>query len=149
MLQEVRDKISATLRGRILTPPESRQYGTDHHNYGKPAPRGAGIGKGSYCLKGHWVRSTWEREVADWLYERGVEYKYESELFDLGDGIRYRPDFHITERDLWLEVKGYETAVDKEKFSRFIASGRQLLIVDKQMFKTFMDSGTLPLVAAA
>lgn len=59
-----------------------KRSGPLHHNWGKPAYPGAGIGKGSVCAKGHWVRSTWERRVADWLFAKGVAYEYGEGLHD-------------------------------------------------------------------
>jgi len=141
--EETKRKRSATLKGRATVPPERRNYGPDHHNWGKPAYKGAGIGKGSYCLAGHYVRSTWERGVADYLYLNEIAYEYETHLFDLGDGLRFRPDFYLTKYDVWVEVKGYETERDAEKFSRFIKKGHRLIIIDKHVWRFFEDTGIM------
>ncbi len=129
--------------GWATVSPERRNYGPDHPNWGKPAPKGSGIGKGSYCLKGHYVRSTWERGVADYLYLNEIEYEYEKHLFDLGEGLRFRPDFYLPKYDVWVEVKGYETDASREKFSRFIKKGYRLIIIDQNVWRFFEDTGIM------
>jgi len=36
----------------------------------------------------------------------GIEYQYEPETFNLGDGIWYLPDFWLPKLDVWIEIKG-------------------------------------------
>ena len=141
--EESKQKRSLTLKGRATVPPDRRPRGTKHHNWGKPAYRGSGWGHGSYCQKGHWVRSTWERGIADWLYAMGVEYQYEPKIFDLGDDVRYRPDFYIPQADLFLEVKGYMWEADEEKLRRFVALGHRLFIIGKTEWKLFEEDGSV------
>ena len=146
---ETRLKRHLAMKGRDVVPPEHRHRGENHPYWQKQPPKGTGIGKGSYCLKGHWVRSSWEREVADWFYLNTISYEYEAKLFDLGDGLRYRPDFHLIATDSWVEVKGYETVKDREKFSKFIAQGHKLFIFDKHHWRLFQKTGTLRNIIAA
>jgi len=134
--QETKNKISAAMKGRAVVPVENRRRGENHHNYGKPAYKGSGIGKGSYCLKGHWVRSTWERGVADWLFQRNIQYEYEPKLFDLGDGIRYRPDFFLFTFDRWIECKGYMTPEAAEKIRRF-RRNHSLQVIDRKWWRQY------------
>jgi hypothetical protein len=94
-------------------------------------------------MKGHYVRSTWERAVADWLYVRCIPYRYEYQLFDLGDGIRYRPDFYLTRENLWLEVKGYMLETDKIKHARFVQAGHKLIIFGKQQWNNLQVTGRI------
>ena len=145
---ETKHKMSLSQKGKHFSC-ENRRRGPTHPYYSKPMPKGTGVGISSYCLKGYFVRSSWEREVADWLYLNGVEYEYEERLFDLGGGLRYRPDFHLTATDSWIEVKGYETPKDREKFSRFIAQGHKLFIFDKHHWRLFQETGTLRNIIAA
>ena len=121
--------------------------GESHYNYGKPAVKGTGRGKGSYCLKGHWVRSTWERAVADWLFTHEIAYGYEPCLFDLGGGVRYRPDFHILDNDVWIEVKGFSTPRDQEKMRKFVARGYKLRIFDRFDLKDLLVNNQMDLAA--
>ena len=144
MPEETKAKISARHKGRSLTPPESRRRGKDHHFFGKAPPKGGGISKGSYCLKGHWVRSTWELAVANWLFQNKIDYQYEPALFDLGDGIRYRPDFYLLKPNIWIEVKGYMRPNDEEKMKRFRARGHRLFLIDTEGWRSFQKTGTMP-----
>jgi len=53
---------------------------------------------------GHEVRSSWEEEIDLLLYDVGVEYEYESQIFELKNSS-YCPDFIVD--DVVIEVKGY------------------------------------------
>jgi hypothetical protein len=50
--------------------------------------------------------------VFDWLK---VKYQYEPQGFELGDGIRYLPDFYLPEHKLYVEVKANYRAAEKAK----------------------------------
>ena len=143
--EETKLKMSLAHKGRDTVPPERRRRGPAHHFWGKSPPKikRNNYAKGSYCQKGHWVRSTWERGIADWLYAMGVEYQYEPRVFDLGDGIRYRPDFYIPQADLFLEVKGYMWEADEEKLRRFVALGHKLFVIGKSEWGMFERAGSL------
>lgn len=132
-------KRMATFKRIGYEPKPTPLYGSDHPNWGKPAYKGTGIGKGSYCLKGHWVRSTWERTVADWFHSNNVPYEYEPQLFDLGDGVRYRPDFYLPKWKLWVEVKGYVTKVTEQKIKRFTATGHRLVVIGGEEMSELHD----------
>lgn len=101
-----------------------------------PIPKGAGNGKGSYCLKGHWVRSTWERMIADWLFEHNIEYQYEPQRFLLGQRT-YVPDFYFPKFNLWMEVKGFWSEDARTKIGLFRKIHPNLIIVDKTNFGNF------------
>lgn len=104
--------------------------GENHPMYGKPAPQGAGVGKGSYCEKGHWVRSTWERAVADWLFDNDINYEYEPKRFVFNSRISYLPDFYIPKCNLYIEVKGYMRTKNKIQHKLFERRGYDLLVID-------------------
>jgi len=55
---------------------------------------------------GHYVRSSWEANIARLLLYFGITYFYEPERFDLND-VTYCPDFYLPTLDTYLEVKGY------------------------------------------
>lgn len=143
--EETNKKRSESMKRRLADPVNraafaaTRPRGPAHHNYGKPAYKGSGIGKGSYCAKGHWVRSSWERGIADWLFKQNIAYEYESELFDFGDGLRYRPDFYLPEFDRWYECKGYMTERDRQKIAAFRATGRSLFVIDRPWWKRYTN----------
>ncbi|WP_280393110.1 hypothetical protein [Nocardia wallacei] len=48
----------------------------------------------------------------------GIEWEYEPQGFHLSDGHTYLPDFRLPECDTWIEVKGAESALDKEMLLR-------------------------------
>lgn len=81
---------------------------------------------------GYRFRSRLEAKWAVFFDACGVEYEYEPEGFDLGNGVGYLPDFLLHGvrgdwmtpgepelRDLWIEVKGNATAADLEKINIF------------------------------
>ena len=79
--------------------------------------------------KGHLFRSRLEARWAVFFDACGVEWEYEPEGFDLGDGVRYLPDFLLhgvagrADGDLFVEVKGRMNACDAEKIKRFAEAG--------------------------
>lgn len=50
--------------------------------------------------------STLEADWAATLDHWGMAWQYEPEAFQLPNGINYRPDFHLPNQRVWLEVKG-------------------------------------------
>lgn len=79
--------------------------------------KGSGIGKKGW-YKGYWCDSSWELAFVIYNIEhnirfernkKGYEYTYNGELH------KYYPDF-ILEDGTLLEIKGYETDKDKEKY---------------------------------
>ena len=69
---------------------------------------------------GYRFRSRLEARWAVFFDEIGIEYQYEPEGFDLGNGIYYLPDFYIPEADAWIEIKGkYPTKTELEKMHLF------------------------------
>ncbi len=89
-----------------------------YRNNGKGGYRkGSGIGKKGW-YKGYWCDSSWELAFVIYNLEHnikfernkeGYEYLYKNELH------KYYPDF-ILEDGTLLEIKGYETDKDKEKY---------------------------------
>ena len=75
--------------------------------------------------KGYRFRSRLEARWAVFFDACGVEWEYEPEGFDLGDGICYLPDFLLhgvkgyVEGDLYVEVKGSLTDEDLFKIEKF------------------------------
>ena len=61
-------------------------------------------------LDGKFYKSKGERDVADWMYLRGIEYSYE-EPYPVDTRTpkhrrQYRPDFHIDGTDVYVEYYG-------------------------------------------
>lgn len=71
--------------------------------------------------KNYHFRSRLEARWAVFFDALGLEWQYEPEGFDLGDGVYYLPDFRVTTVDgfvRWYEVKG-DNVIDCEKFKKF------------------------------
>ena len=66
---------------------------------------------------------TWELEVAKWLDAQNYNWKRNKQRFqyiNLKNVISYyTPDFWVEELNGYLEVKGYETELDRCKWQQF------------------------------
>lgn len=66
---------------------------------------------------------TWELGVAVWLDQQGYTWRRNTRRFPYthlkGHLSHYTPDFWVDELGGYLEVKGYETALDQCKWSQF------------------------------
>lgn len=97
--------------------------------------------------KGYRFRSRLEARWAVFFDACRVDWEYEPEGYDLGDGLWYLPDFLLhgvagrDSGDLFVEVKGLMTEEDAEKIRRFVEGGGRfpkkakyrnaLLVVDR------------------
>lgn len=61
-------------------------------------------------IQGERVKSVEELMIANFLYLNGIEYEYEKP-YPHGD-IMYRPDFYLTDYDIYLEHFGVDEAYD-------------------------------------
>lgn len=70
-----------------------------------------------------YVDGTWELLVAQWLDNCGYEWKRNTKRFPYtnpdGKLSHYTPDFWVKELGGYLEIKGYETSLDRCKWSQF------------------------------
>ena len=88
--------------------------------------------------KGYLFRSRLEARWAVFFDACGVDWEYEPEGYDLGNGIHYLPDFLLHKvqfggygsgsefseiRSLYIEVKGQMTQADSEKILAFYKAG--------------------------
>lgn len=87
--------------------------------------------------KGYRFRSRLEARWAIFFDACGVDWEYEPEGYDLGDGLYYLPDFLLhgvdgrDGGDLYVEVKGQMTELDALKINRFAEQGGKVLVVGK------------------
>lgn len=73
--------------------------------------------------KGYRFRSRLEARWAVFFDALGLEWMYEPEGIDLGNGVWYLPDFYLPKFGGWLEVKaGMPTQADLKKFVRLAAA---------------------------
>lgn len=79
---------------------------------------------------GYRFRSRLEARWAVFFQALGVKFEYEPEGFDLGDGLKYLPDFRLRDvlihhqakfplKELYVEVKGILNPDDIKKIERF------------------------------
>ena len=87
--------------------------------------------------KGYRFRSRLEARWAIFFDACGVDWEYEPEGYDLGDGLYYLPDFLLhgvdgrDGGDLYVEVKGQMTDLDAVKINRFAELGNKVLVVGR------------------
>lgn len=70
-------------------------------------------------INGVTFRSSLEARVSLTLTTNCIEWHYEPEGFELGNGVRYKPDFWLPEIDTWLEVKYASDAPGVNKAAMF------------------------------
>lgn len=61
--------------------------------------------------KGYKFRSRLEARWAVFFDEMGVEWEYEPQGFEFGNGLKYLPDFHLPKGDLFVEIKRFDAFV--------------------------------------
>lgn len=83
-----------------------RRRGRRDANEASAGARGKAIKPIETIYNGYRFRSRLEARWAVFFDVLGIEYEYEPEGFELGDGLRYLPDFYLPENDVWVEVKG-------------------------------------------
>jgi hypothetical protein len=71
--------------------------------------------------KGYLFRSRAEARWAVFYDALGVSWLYEPEGFELGDGIRYLPDFWLPRQGCWVEIKPSLQDAEREKVMRLAA----------------------------
>ena len=78
---------------------------------------------------GYRFRSRLEARWAVFFDALGVEYQYEPEGYELGDGIRYLPDFWLPKQNCWIEIKGEEPT--PEEFNK---GHRLAVLTEKNLY---------------
>lgn len=135
--EEHRNKISKALKGYKRPLSCRKNYakskiGKKNPMYGKiPAMR---ISKGGFTLKGDYVRSSWEIQVCNWLYQNHIKYQYEPKTFILKDStgkeFSYTPDLYIKDWKVWCEIKGWWNPESFKKVHLFEKKYGPMLLVD-------------------
>jgi len=132
--KETKLKISQCQMGRLHSDKTKRKMKERYLN-GKKVHSNAGYGKqGIRNDIGHYVRSTWEANIARILKFNNIKYEYEPKRFDLGEIGTYLPDFYLPEKNLYIEVKGYWRRNDKEKYNKF-KENHNILLIEKNEYK--------------
>lgn len=94
---------------------------------------------------GFQFRSRLEARWAVFFDTLGVEYEYEKQGYDLGDGVYYLPDFWIPHLRTWFEVKGKKpSSIEIEKALRLSSDEFPVVIahgsVGEQSMRVFLTS---------
>ncbi len=80
-------------------------------------------GKRITCLvqKGKLVklRSTYEKVYAEYLRSNDIKFLYEPKSFKLSNGKSYVPDFYLKDTDEYVEIKGFASKGQLEKYTLF------------------------------
>jgi hypothetical protein len=85
--------------------------------------------------KDEWMHSSWELEVAKWFDANNIKWTKQVRYFYYewnGSTHRYFPDFYLQDLDLYVEVKGYETDRDIQKWK----SIRNLIVLKDKEIKS-------------
>jgi len=92
---------------------------------------------------GHYVRSSWEADLARVFKYLELNYQYEPHTFELtapnGHTLTYTPDFYVPSEDKYYEVKGWMDAVSAQKIQLFNEQypNCELIVIDKTRFAEF------------
>lgn len=83
---------------------------------------------------GHFVRSSWEANVARFLVFMHYDYQYEPDRFHLPSGT-YIPDFRVN--DTYIEVKGWMRDDAERKIEEFRTAypDKTLVLIDPTMYR--------------
>ncbi|WAC40492.1 UvrD-helicase domain-containing protein [Pedobacter sp. SL55] len=80
-------------------------------------------------IQGEKVKSVEELIIANFLYVNGIEYEYEK-AYPHGTGV-YRPDFYLTDYDIYLEHFG----VDEHNEAKWLSSLNEAKYVEDMLLK--------------
>lgn len=125
-----KNKISKTVREKI-------KKGQWHNSFSKSR---------THEYRGEKFHGTWELRYAKYLDENNIKWRRPKEKFQYifeNKNRYYTPDFYLTEENIYIEIKGYETDKDVAKWKNFplglkILNGEDLHklgILDKHEFR--------------
>ena len=121
-----------------------RNSGRGNPMYGRPPKSTQTYTKAGYREDlEHYVRSSWEADLARVFRYLGLTYQYEPRTFELidedGESLTYTPDFYVPALDQWYEVKGWMDSVSARKIALFQAQypNHHIIVVDKTLFAEF------------
>jgi len=105
--------------------------------------------------KGYNFRSRLEARYSIFFDHLGVKWEYEPEGFELGNGLRYLPDFWLPEWDMWVEIKPDEADdVTREKARRLLeTTGKPVYVTagmpDRNGVLFYLDESYCPVEVPA
>lgn len=87
------------------------------------------------CSNGFVVIGKWEQTFVEFCISNNIEIQQPNTGFSYewnGSTRTYFPDFYLPQLDQWVEIKGYETEIDRAKWDSLIKVHMKSLIVIKQ-----------------
>jgi hypothetical protein len=148
MSEETRKKISESSKNRIWTEEQKRKHSDSMkkavENHPDSYTKNNVVGRVKNVeYNGVKFKGRWEVIVAKWLDQNRIKWLHEYKSFNYEwNGIRkYYPDFYLPDFDLFLEVKGYETERDLEKWK----SVSNLIVFKLNEIKKIKSDITTPL----
>jgi hypothetical protein len=131
---------AAEIRAQI----SKKVSGTFNPMYGRPPKFTKTYTKDDYREDlGHYVRSSWEADMARVFHHLGWEYEHEPRAFELvkpdGWKLTYTPDFFVPNQNTYYEIKGWMDKASAEKIELFRQQYPEcnLIVVDKTLFAEF------------
>ena len=80
-------------------------------------------------------RGSYEVAVVNYLNENKIDYKWQAKTFLMPDGKTYTPDLYLSDKDLWVEIKGYFWGDAEEKWDWFHKECPNSELWDKKALK--------------
>ena len=131
---------AARLRARL----SELNSGTNNNMYGRPPKYTKTYTRAGFRADlGHYVRSSWEADLARVFRYLDWDYQYEPRTFELNDKtgrmLTYTPDFFVPSQQKWYEVKGWMDDASAKKIDLFRQQYPEceLIVVDKTLFAEF------------
>ena len=118
--------------GGASTPEKESERRSKISNSMKKNPKAGGLREGSGRGKKTWynsaiagrvyLRSSYELEYAKWLDANGIDWNQNEDKFPYqweGTTKNYYPDFFLVKENIFVEIKGFATKKDLEKWKQF------------------------------
>lgn len=91
-----------------------------------------GLRPNRYFYQGIGFRSRREVAVASWLDYHDINWKYEAFIFERPNGMHYVPDFHLIDKDEFIEVTAFKDNRLVAKMNEFVAGGNTLFCITER-----------------
>jgi hypothetical protein len=120
-----------------------KNYGVDHPSQNKEvALKQARSANNSY-IKFHWktneelvCQGSWEAKTVDHLNTNKIEYDWQPKIFTMPNGKTYRPDLLLTDKNVWVEIKGWMRKDAQEKWDWFKSEYSNADLWNKEKLKS-------------